>query len=454
MCGVFFYYSKFPKKNKKNFKKNFLKYLGKRGPDGLKEIKRKNSYAIHSRLGITGNQAQPLDNKSFLLLYNGEIYNDWKKYNKTYGDAQYLNNFIKKTGYSNFKKLDGEYAIIIHDKIKNNLHLISDVFGTKPLAYAIYNNQVYVSSYDQTLLDLKINKKYIKNITPNTHIKIKLDTLKIKKNFEYKKFNFNHKKNINYSHFYKAFENSILKRSMNLQKKICVPLSSGIDSGAIAAFMNYKNIKFTSYVVNYDEDADILKKRKKILIQNSQKIKNLLINNNIKKKERSFLKKNAPFFSINIDYKPYLSDDYRDIPGFIATSKICRTARKEKNLILMSGQGADEIISDYFNEFTNSRRSCFKGNWKLAKKPWYNFYNGWNRVYLAASERVAGSHGIESRYPFLDYDLIQTFLELSPKLKGKIYKAPIVNILDKIKFPYHLKKIGFTGYKSKRKKYK
>ena len=72
----------------------------------------------------------------------------------------------------------------------------------------------------------------------------------------------------------------------------------------------------------------------------------------------------------------------------------------------------------------------------------------------SASERVAGSHGIESRYPFLDYDLIQTFLKLSPKLKGKIYKAPIVNILDKIKFPYHLKKIGFTGYKSKRKKYK
>ena len=34
----------------------------------------------------------------------------------------------------------------------------------------------------------------------------------------------------------------------------------------------------------------------------------------------------------------------------------------------MSGQGADEIISDYYNEFTNSRRSCFKGNWKLAKE--------------------------------------------------------------------------------------
>ena len=31
-----------------------------------------------SRLGITGNQNQPIENKDFLLLYNGEIYNDWK----------------------------------------------------------------------------------------------------------------------------------------------------------------------------------------------------------------------------------------------------------------------------------------------------------------------------------------------------------------------------------------
>ena len=37
--------------------------------------------------------------------------------------------------------------------------------------------------------------------------------------------------------------------------------------------MNYKNIKFTSYVVGYDEDFEILKKRKMILIKNSQKIK-------------------------------------------------------------------------------------------------------------------------------------------------------------------------------------
>lgn len=45
----------------------------------------------------------------------------------------------------------------------------------------------------------------------------------------------------------------------------------------------------------------------------------------------------------------------------------------------------------------------------------------------------------------------KNFLKLPPDLKGKIYKALIVNILKKIKFPYNLKKVGFIGYKSKRK---
>ena len=62
-------------------------------------------------------------------------------------------------------------------------------------------------------------------------------------------------------------------------------------------------------------------KKENDLIKNSQKIKDLKITKNNKKIEKRFLKINAPFYNVNIDYKPYLSDDYRDIPGFIATSK-------------------------------------------------------------------------------------------------------------------------------------
>ena len=75
------------------------------------------------------------------------------------------------------------------------------------------------------------------------------------------------------------------------------------------------------------------------------------------------------------------------------------------------------------------------------------FYGGWNAAFLAAQESMAGAYGIETRYPFLDFDLIQTFLSLPNELKSKVYKAPITYMLEKYSFPYHDHKIGFYGYK-------
>jgi hypothetical protein len=56
---------------------------------------------------------------------------------------------------------------------------------------------------------------------------------------------------------------------------------------------------------------------------------------------------------------------------------------------------------------------------------------------------VAGSHSIETRYPFLDKDVVQEFLWLTPELKNKTYKAPIYEYLKRNNFPFaEGKKIG------------
>ena len=449
MCGVFFTLDLkkgIRKKEKTKYKVNFLKYLDRRGPDSFKEVSWLNSYSIHSRLSITGEKDQPLNDSEKILLYNGEIYNDWKKYKKDYGDLDFLNKFIKKNNFSNFKKLDGEYAIILLEKKKKTLHLITDTFGTKPLYYAILKNKLYVASYDQTLFDLNIKRNKVKGVRANTHIKINFrKKLKETKKFPLKRFNFKPVKKTTYKDFEKNFVQSIKKRSQNVQKKISVPLSSGIDSGLIAAVLNKFKINFTSYIFEKGEILKILKIRKKILKENKKNIVvNIKFNSSENLKVRKFLMRQAPFYNWNIDYKPYSHDDYRFNTGITALGKICDLSRKNKNLILLSGHGGDEIISDYYNVTSNSRRSCLKGNWKLATKPWKNFYDGLNAAHLAAIERVAGAYGIETRYPFLDFDLIQSFLALPTHLKAKVYKAPMVEILKNLKFPYHDVKIGFT----------
>ena len=133
----------------------------------------------------------------------------------------------------------------------------------------------------------------------------------------------------------------------------------------------------------------------------------------------------------------------------ISLSYICKVSRKNKNLIQLSGQGSDEIISDYYNPSTNSRRSSIKGNWSKVRKPWPNFYGKWNTINLGITERIAGAHSVETRYPFLDYDLVQAYLSLPVKLKSAEYKAPIHFILKKFNFPFTNVKRGFHGFKTK-----
>ena len=53
--------------------------------------------------------------------------------------------------------------------------------------------------------------------------------------------------------------------------------------------------------------------------------------------------------------------------------------------------------------------------------------------------------GTESRYPYLDIDLVQEFLWLSTELKNKHYKAPLKEYFVRNDFPFDEgKKVGFN----------
>ena len=227
-------------------------------------------------------------------------------------------------------------------------------------------------------------------------------------------------------------------------------MSSGHDSGLIAAELNKLKKPFSAYPVFYGEKKEILKKRIKILSKNKKiKIKSLTITNKSEAIIKKHLKNYAPYVNVDLDKEKThgKNGDFRNLSGFIATAYICSVAKKNNEKVMLSGQGADEIISDYYNMYSNSKKSCLKGNWSRATKPWRNFYGGWNAAFLAANESLGGSYGLEIRYPFLDYELVQSFLSLPNKLKAKIYKAPITKILKRYTFPYHNYKIGFYGYK-------
>jgi asparagine synthetase B (glutamine-hydrolysing) len=287
-------------------------------------------------------------------------------------------------------------------------------------------------------------------VPANSWITIDLSAAVVVNTVSVLEFDFDSANQANYDPFAQAFSIAISKRSANVKRNIHVPLSSGHDSGMIAAELVNQNIEFSSYGFKFGEIEEVIIERFDLLRNLGLKATLLQPSETELKQLQDTLLRELPEFRLTVGETPtlYPQPDFRYVSGFIASAYISRLAQSRGEIICLSGQGADEIISDYYNEHSNSRRSFFRGNWEAAIQPWPNFFGGWNKVFLEASERVIGHFGIETRYPFLDPQVIQSFLYLTPKAKGRAYKACISHRLEELKFPYHDRKIGFHGFQS------
>ncbi len=118
----------------------------------------------------------------------------------------------------------------------------------------------------------------------------------------------------------------------------------------------------------------------------------------------------------------YEGEGGRTIRGDSASnglSLVLKRCRPKKILNYLSGSGADEIISWYKRpprnmQFPQDLSTIF---------PWVNFYGGKMRNYIMKEEIIGGAHGIETRYPFLDKEVVQEFFWLSHSLKNMEYGA-------------------------------
>jgi len=126
--------------------------------------------------------------------------------------------------------------------------------------------------------------------------------------------------------------------------------------------------------------------------------------------------------------------------GSIWLSYVCRQGRRQGRRIYLSGMGADEIFSDYgFGGRKLALHSNFGGLFPedlSAIFPWDSFYGSSMESYLAKEEYIAGSYGLEARYPFLDKGVVQEFLHLSAALKNSAYKSVLHHYLTTHDFPF------------------
>ena len=415
-----------------------------RGPDETC-IEQFNGHTfVHNLLSITGEYTtQPLFNsrRDIVCLYNGEIYNS-AEFGEYKSDGEVLIPLYEKYGSSFIQKLDGEFAIVLYDFKKKIIIASTDIFATKPLWMSVEDDRVGFASYESCLLRAGFSTRGIRKIAANKTYIMQLNgsPLSEKKVYSFDISN-QHKKT--YDDWISSYEKSIEKRVRNCKENIFIGLSSGYDSMTIAHALKKQKIKFKSYSIYARENYELLEQRQKLMPDGTL----IRLTKKDFEETKNKLKKDCEEFmyQTSMNRGPMTEDK-----GAVGMYYICDLARQAGCKILLSGQGADEVYSDYGHaglklssvsglagDFPDDLTTCF---------PWKNFYGGTQISYLAKEEHVAGIFGIEARYPFLDKEVVQEFFWLDKKLKNIYYKAPLHEYLTRNKIPFEEKvKIGFSA---------
>lgn len=158
MCGItgIYGYDVDPENRKENLTK-MLSVLQHRGPDGWGYYLAPEVALGQRRLSIvdlnTGDQ--PIITDKSVIIFNGEIYNYIElkaelqergvRFNTTC-DTEVLLKAYEYYGESCFEKLNGQFAVLIWNRLTKELIVARDRFGVRPLYILDYKNRFYFSS--------------------------------------------------------------------------------------------------------------------------------------------------------------------------------------------------------------------------------------------------------------------------------------------------------------------
>ena len=395
MCGIFGIYSK-KKLNSEdiNLANRAKKFLNHRGPDdfNLFQDEKNNLILCHSRLSIidlSKKNSQPRKEKNNVLVFNGEIYNfkELKKNHlrdsvfETNGDTEVLLKMWIKYGPKCIDYFDGMYAFALWDN--ENLFLVTDFFGEKPLFIFEHEEKILFSSEAKIFIEIfksdiknnntlffdffgiQINKemliKKIKKISRNSVLKVNsgkvIEKFSIKKKINLKKKIYKIK-NQNLEEILDLLIKSIKKRLISDQK-ISILQSGGYDSTLLLAIIK-KEIKkdFQCYHLEQDSISE-----KKQILRNFDHLK--ISRDNIK-----FINFDKSLLDIEnyINYHYQLTDNY----SVALMDSITSSIAKDGIRVALTGTGGDELFygyNKYFNAFKLQKKISL-----FSKLPFFKFF--------------------------------------------------------------------------------
>ncbi len=331
----------------------------------------------HRRLSIidlTSDGHQPFysDDKRYILIYNGEIFNyielreelkekGWKF--RTQTDTEVLLKAYQEYGEKCLAKFNGMFAFVIYDTKDNSLFFARDRFGIKPLYYIFLGSKIYFASEIKafkaiTEIKLSVNSQSVFDYLVFNRTDIFSDTFfkEIKRIPKGHYGIYNHdgltiKQWWNPENYLGQCQDSILviKEKINQIMNSAVTLrmrsdvnvgsclSGGIDSSTILGILAKNGFIHNGYATfsasfpgeRFDESgyADLLTEKFKC-----SNYKVYPSSDNCFNELRRFV---------------YVHDEPTINAAYFAQYEVMRLAKEHNVTVLLDGQGADEIFAGY-----------------------------------------------------------------------------------------------------------
>jgi len=372
MCGIAGYFRRDGKEIDSDILKKMSEKLLHRGPDASGIYAARNIGLVHRRLSIRdlsseANQPMIDQDKRFVTIFNGEIYNysalkkELQKENicnfKTTSDTELILFGYKIWGLNFFNKIEGMFAIAIWDCDKKEVVLARDSIGIKPLYYYLDDQKLIFASEIKSILSSNQVKKNINPeslhvflaagypgpsssiisdvfmLSPGSVMTISLNNSR--KDSFWKPSRSAEIKNINDAadEFIGLFDH-ILKEHLISDVPIASFQSGGIDSSIIALTLRRLNQNITSYTASFSNkffDETALAKE---VIGLTKATHNIIKMENSSSAE-DIVKKIA-----------FHSDGQCADASAFAFYNICRDVKKSFKVII-SGDGGDEFFGGY-----------------------------------------------------------------------------------------------------------
>ena len=303
MCGIagIINLSKKTSKIEKKDVSILKRMLSSRGPDasGTWLSEKRNIILTTQRLATQdkrtiANQPCQSSDKKIIAILNGEIYNHRELKSKlklkgylfsTNNDTEVIANAYHYWGENFLKKIDGQFALAVYDKLKKEGIIARDEHGISPLFYLQLNDKLCFSStadslFFQSKQPLIINNqavsdflvadyvadgntffKDIKYLKPGNFIRFNTEkNLSIPKNFSLKKNDSKKtiekiKSEIDYiEQIYEILKEGV-KTRIRGDKEVGIFLSSGLDSSLILALFRklYPENNIKTFTASFED---------------------------------------------------------------------------------------------------------------------------------------------------------------------------------------------------------